>query len=178
MVSSTRLPRFFSSVARLNGGAFKTKDSYICLAGVDDKRWPAFCKVMGIEHLETNPDYDNPTRNFHGAKMEAVLDEIFPRKTTKEWLDALNAIDVLATEVATLPQILESEQARVNGYLMELDHPTAGKILVPGAPITLNGEIETQAKNAPEYGQHSEEILLELGYGWEEIAALREAAAV
>ena len=73
---------------------------------------------------------DNPTRNFHGAKMEEVLDQIFPRKTTQEWLDLLHGIDVLATEVATIPQILQSEQARANGYLMELDHPTAGKIMV------------------------------------------------
>ena len=50
--------------------------------------------------------------------------------------------------------------------------------MVPGAPISLNGEIETKAKPAPEYGQHSEEILLELGFSWEEIAAMREAGAV
>jgi crotonobetainyl-CoA:carnitine CoA-transferase CaiB-like acyl-CoA transferase len=50
--------------------------------------------------------------------------------------------------------------------------------MVPGGPISLNGEIETTAKPAPEYGQHSEEILLELGYSWEEIATMREAGAV
>ncbi|HTY54397.1 MAG TPA: CoA transferase [Candidatus Binataceae bacterium] len=159
-------------------GAFATKDGYICLAGCDDKRWPSFCRVMGIEHLETDPDYDNPTRNFHGAKMEQVLDQIFPRKTTAQWLELLHEIDVLATDVATLPQILQSEQARANGYLMELDHPMAGKMMVPGAPISLNGEIETKARPAPEYGQHSEEILLELGFSWEQIGAMRDAGAV
>jgi crotonobetainyl-CoA:carnitine CoA-transferase CaiB-like acyl-CoA transferase len=159
-------------------GAFKTKDGYLCLAGCDDKRWPAFCKVLGIQEIETNPDYDNPTRNFRGEKMEEVLDRVFPQKTTAQWLELLHEIDVLATDVATLPQILQSEQARANGYLMELDHPTAGKMMVPGAPISLNGEIDTTATPAPEHGQHSEEILLELGYGWEEIGAMRDAGAV
>src|SRR5271156_703596 len=48
-------------------GAFPTSDGHICIAGVDDKRWPAFCRVVGIQHLETDPDYsDNVVRNFHG----------------------------------------------------------------------------------------------------------------
>lgn len=157
-------------------GAFRTKDGHLCLAGVDDKRWPAFCRILGIEHLQQEPDYgDNVTRNFHGEKIEAVLDDIFPTKTTYEWLEALNAADILATAVANHQQVLESEQARVNGYLMDLEHPVAGRITVTGCPISLNGEITTEAQPAPEHGQHTEDVLLELGYTWEEIGALREA---
>jgi len=160
-------------------GAFRTKDGHVCLAGVDDKRWPDFCRIMGIEHLQKEPDYgDNVTRNFHGERIEAVLDEVFLTKTTREWLEELNAADILATEVANHQQVLHSEQARVNGYLMDLDHPVAGRVTVTGCPISLNGEITTQAQPAPEHGQHTEEILLELGYTWEEIGAMQEAQAI
>jgi len=160
-------------------GAFPTSDGHLCIAGVDEKRWPSFCRILGIQRLEKDPEYsDNVVRNFHGDKIQKVLDEIFPTKTTHEWLKELNDADILATEVVDYRAMLKSEQARVNGYLLELDHPVAGKVLVSGAPVTLNGEVAAAAENAPELGQHTEEVLLELGYTWEEIGALRERGAV
>ena len=160
-------------------GAFPTKDGHICIAGVDDKRWPAFCRIMGIEELEKDPEYgDNVTRNFHGEKIQSVLDLIFPKMTSKEWLAALNDADILATEVVDYRTMLQSEQARVNGYLKELDHPVAGKVLVTGTPVSINGEVETAAQMPPEHGANTEEVLLELGYSWDEIGSLRESGAV
>ncbi len=160
-------------------GAFPTKDGYICIAGVDDKRWPNFCRIVGIQHLEKDPAYaDNVTRNFHGDKIQAVLDGIFPNKTSREWLALLNEADILATEVVDYRSMLHSEQARANGYLLPLDHPVAGRVTVAGAPVGINGEVPSEARPAPELGQHAEEVLLELGYTWEEIAALRESGAI
>jgi CoA:oxalate CoA-transferase len=160
-------------------GAFRTSDGYICIAGVDDQRWPRFCKIMGIEHVQNDPECgDNATRNFHGNRIEAILDGIFPRKSTAEWLKALNDADILVTEVVSHQQVLASEQARLNGYLMDLDHPIIGKMTVTGCPITLNGEISHEAKPVAEHGQHTEEILLEAGYTWEEISALRDAEVI
>src|SRR5579875_1446900 len=159
-------------------GAYRTKDGYICIAGVDDKRWADFCRVMGIEAMQNDPEFENVTRNFHGDKIEKVLDEIFPKRTTREWLDELTAVDILVTEVASHKDVLASEQARINGYIMQLDHPVAGKMTVTGCPVSLNGEITTEAGPVSEHGQHTEEILLEAGYTWEEIAALREAEAI
>src|SRR5215469_10838855 len=64
-------------------GGFRTKDGFLCIAGVDDQRWARFCKIMGIENVQDDPECsDNATRNFHGTKIEAILDQIFPRKTT------------------------------------------------------------------------------------------------
>ncbi len=160
-------------------GAFPTSDGHICIAGVDEKRWPSFCRIVGIQHLEKDPDYsDNVIRNFHGDKIQKVLDEIFPRKSSREWLMELTGADILATEVVDYRSMLKSEQARVNGYLLELDHPVAGKVLVSGTPVSINGEVTTTAKLAPEHGQHTEEVLLELGYTWEEIGELRDSGAV
>jgi CoA:oxalate CoA-transferase len=160
-------------------GAFPTLDGHICIAGVDEKRWPSFCRIVGIQHLEKDPEYsDNVIRNFHGDRIQKVLDEIFPKKTSREWLEELTDADILATEVVDYRTMLKSEQARVNGYLLELDHPVAGKVLVSGTPVTINGEVTKLAQAAPEHGQHTEEVLLELGYTWEEIGALRDSGAV
>jgi crotonobetainyl-CoA:carnitine CoA-transferase CaiB-like acyl-CoA transferase len=159
-------------------GAFKTRDGHICIAGVDDKRWPAFCRILGIQHIEKDPEHDAQHRHTHGEKTQAVLDAIFPRKTSAEWLKELNDADILATEVADYRSILESEQARVNGYIQEMEHPMAGRIKVTGSPVAVNGEITREARLAPEFGQHTEEVMLEVGYSWEEIAAMREAGAI
>ncbi len=159
-------------------GAFKTSDGYLCLAGVDDGRWPRFCRIMGISRLEKEPGFDNITRNMHGDRVRAELEQVFPSRTTAQWLKELNDADILATEVVDYKSVLESEQARANGYIRELEHPTAGRVKVSGNPIILNGDIESAAAMAPELGQHTEEVLLELGYSWEEIDGLRNAQAL
>jgi crotonobetainyl-CoA:carnitine CoA-transferase CaiB-like acyl-CoA transferase len=73
---------------------------------------------------------------------------------------------------------MASEQARVNGYVVEVEHEVAGKIVMTGAPISLNGEVRGVAPPAPELGQHTEEVMLEAGYSWEEIARVRDSGAV
>src|SRR5258708_23581037 len=133
-------------------GAFPTSDGHICIAGVDEKRWPSFCRIVGIQHLEKDPDYsDNVVRNFHGDKIQKVLDEIFPRKSSREWLMELTGADILATEVVDYRSMLKSEQARVNGYLLELDHPIAGKVLVSGTPVTIYLVETTYAQLPPDH---------------------------
>jgi len=107
-----------------------------------------------------------------------VLDEIFPNKTSKEWLKELTDADILATEVVDYRTMLKSEQARVNGYLLELDHPGGGQ----GAGVRHADNDQrrshdgcgSRARTRAAY----EEVLLELGYSWEEIGALRDSGAV
>jgi crotonobetainyl-CoA:carnitine CoA-transferase CaiB-like acyl-CoA transferase len=69
---------------------------------------------------------------------------------------------------------MASEQARTNGYVVEMEHPVAGKISVTGCPVTLNDDVSHDSAPPPEHGQNTEEVLLDLGYTWEQIAELRE----
>ena len=74
--------------------------------------------------------------------------------------------------------ILNSEQALANGYITEIEHPQIGKVRVVGNPITMSDTPLTTTALPPELGQHSEEILLEAGFSWEDIAAFREKEVV
>jgi len=158
-------------------GAFATTDGHICLAGVDDKRWPSFCDAMGIAHLRDDPAHDNVTRNYHGYATAKVLDEIFPTRTTADWMERLTAIDVLAAPVASYQEILASEQAAENGYLTHMQHPDLGRIKIVGSPIGLSETPVTVSGPPPELGANTEEILLDAGYSWEEVEALRGKGA-
>lgn len=152
-------------------GSFPTQDGWICLAGVDDKRWPDFCRVLGIEHVRDEHEYsDNVIRNFRGEKIEQLLDDVFPTKTTDEWMALLNAIDVLATPVHDYQDILNSEQALANGYISEMDHPQIGRVKVVGTPLSLSETPLSTTTPPPELSQHSEEVLLEAGFSWQNIA--------
>lgn len=159
-------------------GTYRTRDGHICLGTVDDNHWPAFCRILGIQHLEKDLDLASLSRLIPGDKMEKVLVEIFPKRTSAEWLAELHHADILATEVVDYRAVMASEQARANGYVVEVEHESAGKMVMTGAPISLNGEIRAEAPPAPELGQHTEEVLLEAGYSWEEISRVRHSGAV
>jgi len=174
-LSGVETPRAGRGHQFLHGvwGAFPTQDGHICLAGVDDKRWPAFCEALGIQHLRDDPKHELVTRNYHGQATSDVLDQIFPQRTTAEWMERLSAIDVLAAPVASYQQILASEQAALNGYLTEMNHPELGKIRIVGSPIGLSETPVTVSAPPPELGQNTEEVLLEAGFDWSEVEALR-----
>jgi len=159
-------------------GTYRTRDGHLCIGTVDDKHWPAFCRIMEITQLENDPDYAGLARLIPGDKMERVLVEIFPKKETAQWLAQFHDADILATEVVDYRQVMASEQARVNGYVVDVESEVAGTMSMTGAPISLNGEMRASAPPAPELGQHTEEIMLEAGYSWEDIVRIREAGAV
>jgi CoA:oxalate CoA-transferase len=159
-------------------GTYRTRDGHLCLGTVDDDHWPAFCRILGIRDLENDPELAGLLRLIPGDRMEKVLLEIFPKRTTAAWLAEFHEADILATEVVDYRAVMASEQARVNGYVVEVDDPSGGTMRMTGAPITLNGEVESTAPPAPELGQHTEEVMLEAGYSWEDISRIRDAGAV
>ena len=129
--------------------------------------------------MQSEPEYsDNVVRNFRGRQIEQLLDEVFPTKTTDEWMEILTQVDILATPVQDYRDILNSEQALANGYITQMEHPQLGPVRVAGTPLTLSETPLEPTNPPPELGQHSEEILLEAGYSWEDIARFRDKAAV
>ena len=160
---------------------YQTKDGrWIQLAVMQDyDSWSAFCRAAGIEHLTDDPRFSTrDTRRDNSAVLVAILDDVFSKRNLSEWIERLKDCQFPwapvrhFTELASDPQILE------NDYLVTLDHPKAGKVQVVGVALDFSETPGTAEGIAPELGQHTEEILLELGYDWGEIAAMKAEGAI
>jgi crotonobetainyl-CoA:carnitine CoA-transferase CaiB-like acyl-CoA transferase len=154
---------------------FKTADSYVVVGGVPENRWPGFCQAVGKPELEQDArfvGYMNRMSNLEA--LYAILDDVFPAKSTKEWMDQLEAADCICAPVATYEDLVDDPQVRANDYIVEIDHPTQGRISTVGVPWRFSETPAEVAAAAPELSQHSEELLQELDYTWEQISALRE----
>jgi len=160
---------------------YQTKDGrWIQLSVVQDYRsWTEFCQAVGLQGMGDDPRFNSPeARRENNAALIAILDEIFLGKTQSEWIDVLDKYNFPwapvrhFTELANDPQVLENE------YLVTIEDPEAGKVQVVGPALDLSKTPGKVGDKAPELGQHTEEILLELGYAWEEIMAMKEKGAI
>ena len=160
-------------------GAFETADGHLCLGGVMPDQFPRFCQLIGAERLIEDPRFATPETLYgNGAELRAELDQVFPRRTTQEWLDLLEPAEILVGPIQNYDDIVDGEQALVNGYIREVEHPAIGPIKIVGTPVAMSeARIEPRGP-APELGQHTEELLLELGYTWADIVRLQDEAVI
>jgi crotonobetainyl-CoA:carnitine CoA-transferase CaiB-like acyl-CoA transferase len=147
-----------------------------------DRVWADFCRAVGREDLiEDERCTDMRTRAKHGEALVAVLDEVFAARPRDEWMACLRESpgDFIYTRVNAIEDLPEDPQVQANDYIVEVDHPEHGKTRMMGMPVQLS-ETPGQVRSvAPEHGQHTEEVLLDvLGWDWERISALREAGAI
>jgi len=141
--------------------------------------WVPFCKAIGKTEWIDNPRYATmESREQHAEEMVALLDEILASKTWPEWEKEFRANDLIVSGNQTIAEILKDEQAIVNNFYTDIEHPVVGKARLLNSPVQFS---ETPAKIrwvAPQLGAHTEEVLLEYGYTWEDMAKLKEKGAI
>ena len=146
-----------------------------------DRYWHSFCQLMRLEHLEKDPRFENiVSRGQNARQFIAILDETFATKTRVEWLDILRRGDIIVEPVNSVADLLEDPQVSANNYIDEFDHPTWGKTRLVVTPIRLGSSSASSIRlPAPEFGQHTEEVLQNiLGYSWEDIIKLKDAGVI
>lgn len=152
---------------------------WICIAILDPSVYPRLCAALERLDLVTDPRFADPfARHTHADELATELTATFKRDGRAAWLERLIAHDVPCSPVQDHLDIANDEQALVNGYIATIEHPSLGPLQVVGPPVSLSETPASVRTPAPELGQHTEEILLELGYDWTAIERLRLAEVI
>jgi len=163
-------------------GPYRTRDDrFIALAVVNaDVYWSEFCDAIGRPDLESDKRFSNmDARQQHGEECVALLDTVFGSKTFDQWREALSGFSGAWAPVQKPYDLHHDEQALLNGFFTEIDAPTTQPLKVVSSPVTFDQYDEPRwMPTAPEVGQHTEEILLELSYSWEDIAQFKESGVI
>jgi len=141
-----------------------------------ERYWPDFCKALGLEHLINDQKFhDRHTRSDNAEELTRILDDAFAAKPYAEWEQILSDADILFSPIVPLTEVGNDPQALENQYIIEYDHPRLGKFKSGGFPIKFSKTACSVRMAAPEFGQHTEEILTEIGgYSWEEVSRFRD----
>ncbi len=162
---------------------YKCKDDkWIALAHLQpDRHWPILCKALGIENLEKDPKFDNMmSRGQNAAELIAIMDKVFATKTREEWYKTMaEAGDLVFESVNTIAEVASDPQTLANSYITDFQHPALGPIKVVAPPIQLSKTPVGMQKEAPEFGEHTEEIMTELlDYTWDDVIKLKDQEVI
>jgi formyl-CoA transferase len=130
--------------------------------------------VIGEESWITDPSYATPKARLpHLKTIFSRIEEWTKTKTKFEAMDILNKYDIPCGPILSMKEIAEEPALRATGTVVEVDHPKRGKYLSVGNPIKLS-DSETEVTRSPLLGEHTDEVLAQLGYSKDQIAELRE----
>lgn len=160
---------------------YQTKDGrYIQLAMMQsDPYWHDLCQALDTGEVENDPRF-----NSHWARMEnkveliSIFDNAFAKRTFSEWQKRLKGYTIVWAPILTYTEVAKDQQIRENDYIVKIEHPEYGTIETVGIPFQLSKTPGAVRRVCPELGQHTEEILLEFGYTWDDIVKLKGQKAI
>ena len=142
-----------------------------------DRYWPRYCKLIGREDLIPDPRYNSmKARRENRKELYRIFKEAFLSKTLEEWRPLI--ADLPASVVQSLAEVIHDPQAEANHFFLPYDHPTYGPIKIMASPLNMSETPATIRMPAPEFNQHTEEVLLEMGYSWEDIEQFKKEKVI
>ena len=157
---------------------YKTKDNkwLYLLFLPDEPYWEPFCKATGKEEMINDEKYrTREGRLANNIELIKIIDDIFLEKTLEEWAVLLDENGLIWTHIPmNFQEVIDDPQMEANGHIVEAEHPSFGPSKIVTSPIRLNHVVPPIKKFAPEVGEHNEEILLEIGYTWEDIEKMKD----
>ena len=144
-----------------------------------DRYWPRFCEAIERPDLTADPHYaDIMTRAQHSLELIALLDGIFATKRLAEWGERFDRYDLVWGPVQPISEVVYDPQARAVDAFAKVPHRSGETIEIVRSPVEFSATPADIRHGAPELGEHTEEVLLEYGYTWEEIGALKGKGAI
>ncbi|MDE0988745.1 MAG: CaiB/BaiF CoA-transferase family protein [Pseudomonadales bacterium] len=158
---------------------FETKDGYITCGAVSDSEWKGMCAALEQPHWLDDERFSTPMGRVANAKERIdSMGDVLKSRTSADWLERLDANDVPCAPVLSRPEILENEQIKANKLISQYEHPGLGQIRQPRPGAKFSRSDMRKEPIAPALGQHSEEILRDLGLSGTEIKELVDKGIV
>ena len=159
--------------------AFEAVDGPIMIGVANDNLWRKFCGVSGLNAIVDDPKFrTNADRVKHRAETLHHAQAAIATNTVAHWNTALNEVGIPCSPINTLAQLLEHPHTKANKLIMEYDHPAAGRLNCVGHPVTFLGEEREPGLPPPALGQHTDDVLKDMGLSAASIAELRREEIV
>jgi formyl-CoA transferase len=160
-------------------GCFATADGYLNLGGPSGRLWRRCCEVLGVPDLATDPRFDNaPKRSAARGELNAIIQERLRAKTTAEWVELLNDAGVPAGPVNSIDQVFADPQVKYLEMVAPVRHASLGELGVIRNATSMSRTPSSVRRPAPELGENTTEVLVELGLTEADIAGLCERGVV
>ena len=159
----------------LQGGRrpVQTRDGWICALPYTDRHWKAFFKAIGRDDIGDEYNIvDRSQRNANIRKLYQRLADFMPARTTAEWMELFEQLDIPATPIYSLDQLTEHPHLKAVGLFQKTQHPTEGLIREIRPTMNFSATPLALRRHAPSLGEHTREVLLEVGFTPEEIARI------
>ena len=151
-------------------GVFRTLDGHINIAGGGQIIWRRLCDALELSALITDSKYESPdARSNNRDKLNALIEEQTVMKTSKYWVEHLNAHSVPCGEINSIDQVFENPQIKHLEMVEELKSSNQNKVSLLGQPVIMSRSSSEIKLRSPESGEHNKQILEEIGYSKEEI---------
>ena len=160
-------------------GVYPTSDGAMNIAVNGARMWASFCNLIGRPEWVDHPDYATPkARLANRAELNAKIHELTRQRTAADLTEALLAAEIPCGPIYDIDEVFADPQVEHLGIVGEVEHPTRGLQRLLGQAFNLSGAEPVYHAATPDAGQHSDRVLEELGYGPDEIAALRTRGVV
>jgi len=145
-----------------------------------DRFWGELCRAIGRPELEKDPRFeDMEKRRENREELISLLDEVFASRPREEWLKIFAGYDLIYSPINNIEELTADPQIQANEFITEFPHPVLGPVKVLKHPVEFSQTPAHMRSRAPELGEHTEEVLSEIGeYTWEEISRFREEGVI
>ncbi len=175
------VPTPLGSAHRMNAPyqAIRCADGYVTIGANTDRLFQRLCNVLGHPEWSDDPDFvNNGKRVHHRARLASLIESVMSQRPRQHWLSALDAADIPCGPINDYAQVFADPQVAARDMVLEIDHPVLGRLRTLGSPIKMSATPADASRRAPLLGEHTDEVLRELGLAGDEIEALRRAGTI